>query len=78
MATKSYAGAAWNQLMESETKESIAKMYLDSLDIRSDLLAALKRMHTAFNSKIPIPAKEGTALEAMCRAAITKAEGEQP
>lgn len=26
-----YAGAAWNQLMENETKESIAEMFLDSL-----------------------------------------------
>lgn len=27
-----YAGAAWNQLMENETKESLAELYLDSLD----------------------------------------------
>ena len=31
-ATKSYAGAAWNQLMENESKYSIAELYLDSLD----------------------------------------------
>lgn len=42
MATKSYAGAAWNHLMEEETKESIAKFYLDSIDTRRYLLTALK------------------------------------
>lgn len=27
-----YAGAAWNELMENETKESLAEMLLSSLD----------------------------------------------
>lgn len=40
-----------------------------------DLLAALKKMHAAFNSPKPIAKKKGDALEAMCCAAIAKAEG---
>lgn len=27
-----YAGAAWNSIMEEETKESLARLYLDLLD----------------------------------------------
>jgi hypothetical protein len=38
-----------------------------------DLLEALRAMHAAFNAKRPIPKEEGDALEAMCRAALSKA-----
>lgn len=44
--------------------------------VRDGLVAALERMHAAFNAKQPIPTEEGTALEAMCRAALSAAKGE--
>lgn len=39
-----------------------------------DLLEALKAMHKAFNAKLPIPSNLGDKLEAMCVAALAKAE----
>jgi hypothetical protein len=36
-----YAGACWNALMEEETKESIAEMFMDALD---ELRATTKRI----------------------------------
>lgn len=80
MVTKSYAGAAWNQLMENETKESIAKMYLDSLDIRRDLLEALREaaLQIAYLHERWQPTGSGNAVLERSRAIISKAEGKQP
>ena len=41
--TNKYAGAAWNALMEEETKESIAEMLLDAWDQLRELKKQLKK-----------------------------------
>ena len=49
---KDYSGACWNALIEEETKESIARLYIDSLDASraekaaaAEMLEALRRSY---------------------------------
>jgi len=46
-----YAGAAWNQLMENETKESIAEMLLDTFDENRRLRGRLKVLEEVMEGK---------------------------
>lgn len=44
---KDYSGACWNALIEEETKESIARLYIDSLDVSRAEKAAVAALAEA-------------------------------
>jgi hypothetical protein len=42
-----YAGTCWNELMENETKESLAEMFIDGLDRQRTLQQEVDRLKAA-------------------------------
>lgn len=45
---KSYAGACWNELMYNETKESLAKLYIDQLDKNRRLTTEIEHLQRPY------------------------------
>lgn len=83
---KSYAGAAFNALMEEASKESIVVMLLEAWDQKRELLAALKEFaKQELSADMSVDDQLGGDFEGaynhmieLARAAVAKAEGVAP
>ena len=91
MSGKSYAGAAFNSLMEEGSKESVVVMLLQAWDEKRELLSALKEIAAAGPTEQPGEeewndmdhahscglAEAAHEAAKIARAAIAKLEGRQ-
>jgi hypothetical protein len=82
---KDYSGACWNALMEEETKESIARLYIDRLHERRAEKATVAELVEALRRALPSVQSDAEMMAAIDRhnplpaadmPAVTKAANE--